>query len=306
MSLDKSNIVEQKFEVESLNKLKDIYLNVSPVWVGQIDYAKTSANESVVELILKFQDLSKKVQSLCSQDAFNKINENLLLMAQKSNDYINKVETTLYKNQNAISTTSDLVDGLSIQFNNLTLILNQFQSQFENSAAAITPNPYLKNSEVQHGSQDSSIQKFAVESKSILNNFDKVIKSIEIDISKLKEKSSCAKSEESNMTISLKNTANDLTDDFNSLTKEVSHSKMYLSEDINEIKNQISDILFFLQFQDRVNQVLTHVNEDIKKYTLAIKTENYFHDSESWLKELKETYTMKEEEDIHTSFCKFY
>lgn len=74
-----------------------------------------------------------------------------------------------------------------------------------------------------------------------------------------------------------------------------------------QIGQEVAEVLIALQFQDRVSQVLNHVNNDLKKLHQNIQESELQladkHgspvDAAQWLAELSQTYTMPEQHAVH-------
>ncbi len=74
----------------------------------------------------------------------------------------------------------------------------------------------------------------------------------------------------------------------------------------NVIRNDIEDLMVALQFQDRISQVLQVVKNDMYKlektaHELGDGAEGEFPSTEKWLKDLQNTYTMRDEHRNHGS-----
>jgi len=72
-----------------------------------------------------------------------------------------------------------------------------------------------------------------------------------------------------------------------------------LEDESREVDQEICDILVHLQFQDRINQILDHVQLNMVKLTGVIESDATLPNSESWLQELEKTYTTKEQRQVH-------
>ncbi len=75
-----------------------------------------------------------------------------------------------------------------------------------------------------------------------------------------------------------------------------------LRNESNAIREEISDVLVALQFQDRVSQALSHVRNDLGKLEQRIgehERSPLAVDAAVWLKELSQTYTMPEQYAVH-------
>jgi methyl-accepting chemotaxis protein len=71
------------------------------------------------------------------------------------------------------------------------------------------------------------------------------------------------------------------------------------------IRDEISDVLVSLQFQDRVSQILSHIRDDIRKFEAHVNDcldagQCAPIDEKAWLDELSKTYTTTEQREMHT------
>lgn len=92
---------------------------------------------------------------------------------------------------------------------------------------------------------------------------------------------------------------------FHGAASRLTESSSILNEASLGIRDEISDVLVSLQFQDRVSQILSHVRDDIRKFEAHV---NGFMsvdqcasiDAKAWLDELSKTYTTTEQREMHT------
>jgi methyl-accepting chemotaxis protein len=88
----------------------------------------------------------------------------------------------------------------------------------------------------------------------------------------------------------------------------LAQSATLLQEQSAGIGAEISDVLVSLQFQDRVNQILSHVQDDIEKLDTLLAShaetrksgQTQAIDTTTWLDQLKDRYTTAEQREIHT------
>ncbi len=86
----------------------------------------------------------------------------------------------------------------------------------------------------------------------------------------------------------------------------LSDSSDALRQEAQVVGEEIAKVLVALQFQDRVNQVLGHVCDDMNKLKEHISTPApqkdgaiITIDATSWLDELSQTYTVEEQYEVH-------
>jgi methyl-accepting chemotaxis protein len=96
--------------------------------------------------------------------------------------------------------------------------------------------------------------------------------------------------------------------DFKGITDALLRSSTLLKDESLDIKDEISDALVQLQFQDRVSQIMTHVKDNIERLPgfLQQRGQQYAQDrallpldAQALLTELKNTYVMADQHEIH-------
>lgn len=91
---------------------------------------------------------------------------------------------------------------------------------------------------------------------------------------------------------------------FRGAATRLTDSSHILQEASVGIRDEISDVLVSLQFQDRVSQILSHIRDDMNKlesHLDACLNANRCEpiDTKAWLDELLNTYTTSEQRDLH-------
>lgn len=104
-------------------------------------------------------------------------------------------------------------------------------------------------------------------------------------------------------------TIHKVLDNFKGVVNGLTESSKILRKESHGIRDEISDALVHLQFQDRVNQILTHVRNTLNK--LQASTEQIVADrksniaptinAETWLNEMEQGYTTDEQRLNHSS-----
>ena len=94
-------------------------------------------------------------------------------------------------------------------------------------------------------------------------------------------------------------------DRFHGITQRLSESTELLQRESTEIRDEISEVLIALQFQDRVSQILAHVRNNME--TLHLHLQESRHNPElrerinaqAWLADMELTYATAEQRQIH-------
>jgi len=92
---------------------------------------------------------------------------------------------------------------------------------------------------------------------------------------------------------------------FHGVASRLTASSSILNEASMGIRDEISDVLVSLQFQDRVSQILSHIRDDIRKFEAHVNEclntgQCAPIDAEAWLDELSKTYTTTEQREMHS------
>lgn len=92
---------------------------------------------------------------------------------------------------------------------------------------------------------------------------------------------------------------------FHGAASRLTDSSRILNEASIGIRDEISDVLVSLQFQDRVSQIHSHIRDDIRKFEAYIDEclstgQSAPIDTAAWLEELSKTYTTTEQREMHT------
>ncbi len=90
-----------------------------------------------------------------------------------------------------------------------------------------------------------------------------------------------------------------LAEKLSAFTHDLSNQTERLNIEGQHISKDISDVLVSLQFQDRVNQMLAHVNNDLNKLDTALKGVGADINAEGWISDFAKAYVMQEQHDIH-------
>lgn len=86
---------------------------------------------------------------------------------------------------------------------------------------------------------------------------------------------------------------------FRMATAGLGASAEILQHESTGIRNEVTDVLVSLQFQDRVSQMLGHIEQDMQKLEAQTATGAGLLDANAWLDELARSYTTEEQRVVH-------
>ena len=83
------------------------------------------------------------------------------------------------------------------------------------------------------------------------------------------------------------------------VTEELRDSRAQMQEEGQHIAEDMDHLLVALQFQDRVSQILQHVEEGLDELPRHLRVDETLSDSQSWLESMKKRYSTAEEHNAH-------
>lgn len=293
---------------EHVQGLDQLCVNVLPVWSGQIEMARAHTEESITALASRFAALAQRIEtavaaSYGTQDMEN--SSHILTLLNTSQEELGSISASL----NAALKEKE---SLLIQIDSLSKFAGDLKTMAKNvSDIAGQTNLLALNAAIEAARVGEMGRGFAVVAdevrklstlsaetgKKITGTVETVNKAIAatLQASRLYARQDEAMVSNSEQVIKqvlsrFLNTASGLNDSAELLRKENAL-----------IRQDISEILVSLQFQDRVSQALGHVRNDLEKLENHLGGEQGSRaiDVNLWLEDLTRTYTMPEQHEIH-------
>ncbi|WP_406851100.1 chemotaxis protein [Herbaspirillum huttiense] len=87
--------------------------------------------------------------------------------------------------------------------------------------------------------------------------------------------------------------------DFRHSAMKLTTTMETLEDEGREVDREVCDILVHLQFQDRISQILDHVQQDILRLRSAAAEARALPSPQQWLTDLEKTYTTQEQRQMH-------
>ena len=308
------NLVHEALSKSSVAGLDKLCVGVLPVWEGQIEMARSHMEESTIALAQRFADISQRLSASIAHMDGSSGSENqsliaLLQEAQKDLDSIIaglrkalenkgmllKEITALSSHTEALQRMAKDVGDIANQTNLLALnaAIEAARAGEAGRGFAVVADEVRKLSTLSGetgkkiGTTVDTVNTAIAHSLSVSQNYAEQDEALVRDSSEVI----------GNVVSRFSRAATDLTE-----------SSMRMREESMTIGHEIADVLVALQFQDRVSQVLNHVNQDLKKLQTNIEGGlqqqhlgggDHQIDAAQWLNELSKTYTMPEQHVVH-------
>ena len=308
---------------ESLQKhtrwLEDLIVQVLPIWSRQIESARAQTEDSVLELSNRFGKIVDDLQANVSaaNEAAGDLSQNesehsFITVFNESSQQLNSVIESL---QNSMDSKNSMLEHIN-NLNNYVNEMNQMAADISNIAKQT--NLLALNAAIEAARAGNHGRGFAVVADEVRNlsimseetgkkigeRLAEVARSIHavVDVTQqsvANDRMSLQSSEDIIKT-ALSNLRNNI--------EGISKSASMLRTSSADIQVEIEDVLIYLQFQDRVSQMLNQVIDNQGKLTEEIEQQLHQADDSkidhesainNWLVRMKSSYTMQEQHDNH-------
>lgn len=316
VQLNQQEIDEKKTE-PGVDGLDSLCQKVLPIWANQVAMARIHTEESIADLAGRFDALSKRLDAsvIVSQNTVEGDNDShggiveLLQNSQLELSTITKaLGTSLSEKEKLLSSIEDLscfTEQLSKMASEVSSIASQTNLLALNAAVQAA-----RAGDAGHGFSvvSDEVRKLSRLSGDVGKKITETIASVNEAIDNtLVISRKFAKQDKETLSNAERIIASVLNH-FKLAAAGLSESEALLRTENKAINHEISDVFVYLQFQDRVSQILTLVCDDLNKLEQHLNDINNDEISEGlsrsvnveqWLEELAKTYTMEEQLAAH-------
>ena len=296
--------------------LSQLCVDVLPIWSGQIEMARQHTEEAAIALAARFSDISSRLENALSAshgsngqtddghaliDLLNETRQELDSIVSSLRAALSTKETLLHQ----VTGLSGLTEDLKRMAKDVGDIAKQTNLLALNAAIEAA-----RAGEVGRGFAvvADEVRKLSTLSgetgKKIAETVETVNKAIAetLVVSRQYAEQDEALVNDSSIVIG------HVISRFGEAATGLSNASETLRQEGHAIGLEVAEVLVALQFQDRVSQVLQHVNNDLLKLQQNIQESEENHryggvtasiDAAQWLEDLSRTYTMPEQHAVH-------
>lgn len=305
---------------QQLNKLLQSYTDllhaVLPSWNKQTNLAKNQIETGITDLSMRFSDINDRLQEAIntSARAASGLNgqEGLSHIIERAEKSLNDIMLSL---RSTIQSRGDMLNEISklAQFTEELRVMGSEVADIASQTNLLALNAAIEAARAGEQGRGFAVVADEVRTLStrsgetgarITRRIEQVNQALE---NTLGSATQFAEKETSILT-DVENTIGEVLTNFESAGTQIVTSSRVLETESNQVRRDVEDVLVALQFQDRVNQILSHVVDDVDKlaatvagHQAAINARQPVQplDVRKWLSDVESSYTTLEQVAVH-------
>ena len=297
------------------NGLAAICLKTVPIWSKQIESSRQQTETAIVELSNRFYGISNRLQETANASqlaagdlAGNGADGALAVLAQSDDELLQVIDS--------LKATQHSRDEMLAQVNHLTDYTGELRAMAADVAAiAAQTNLLALNAAIEAARAGEAGRGFAVVADAVRTlssqsseTGQKMSAKVDIingAITQLVQAAASSAGHDSDSVTDSENSIQLVLERFKSITRRLSESAGLLQEESTGIRNEMTDVLVSLQFQDRVSQILSHVRNNMEALHQHLQDARQHPekldqiDVKAWLANMELTYATDEQRQNH-------
>ncbi|WP_372627522.1 methyl-accepting chemotaxis protein [Arsukibacterium sp.] len=297
------------------SNLQQLFIKAMPIWTTQIESSRSQTEDAIVELSTRFSGLYTKLENAIAASEPT-------ADAKKTGGKSEAIQAMSYSQAeltrviNSLKSTQRSRDEMLAQVTSLTGYTDQLRAMAtEVAAIAQQTNLLALNAAIEAARAGESGRGFAVVADAVRTlsslssetgqKMSSTVDIINTAITKVVKVAGSAADTDKQAVAESESSIQQVLDRFESVTRHMAESTEQLKQESNEIREEISDVLVALQFQDRVSQIVSHVRDNINALHQQLeqcKQQPELReqlDADSWLKQMELTYATDEQRSSH-------
>ena len=301
--------------LQSNAQINEVLLGAMPIWAKQVESSRQQTETAIVALTGRFTGISSRLQDTvqASQHAAGDLagqsaDGALQVLAQSDNDLVQVI--------NSLKATQTSRDETLTQVRNLTAYTGELRTMAADVAAiAAQTNLLALNAAIEAARAGEAGRGFAVVADAVRSLSSKSSEtgqqmSAKVDIinnaiTQLVQAASSGADQDSNSVATSESSIERVLERFKSVTERLAESAEMLQQESFGIRDEMTEVLVSLQFQDRVSQILAHVRDNIDDLHAHLQQATQAPeqalaiDARSWLARMEATYATDEQRHSH-------
>ncbi|CAM3370990.1 chemotaxis protein [Pseudomonas floridensis] len=296
-------------------QINEVFLGAMPIWVKQVESSRQQTETAIVELTSRFTGISERLQETvqASQQAAGELDGQnadgaLKVLAQSDSELSHVIDS--------LKATQASRDETLTQVRSLTAYTGELRTMAADVAAiAAQTNLLALNAAIEAARAGEAGRGFAVVADAVRSLSSKSSEtgqqmSAKVDIinnaiTQLVQAASSGADQDNHSVAESEQSIQHVLQRFQSITSRLAQSADLLKQESYGIRDEMTEVLVSLQFQDRVSQILSHVRDNIDSLHSHLQQSSQSPDlaiaidAREWLARMESTYATDEQRRTH-------
>ena len=296
-------------------QLDEVLLGAMPIWAKQVESSRYQTEEAIVSLVNRFTGIATRLQETvqASQHAAGELDGQA---ADGALEALARSDSELSQVINSLKATQTSRDQTLAQVRSLTAYTGELRTMAADVAAiAAQTNLLALNAAIEAARAGEAGRGFAVVADAVRSLSSKSSEtgqqmSAKVDIinnaiTQLVQAASSSADQDSHSVAESENSIQVVLTRFQNITGRLAESADLLKQESYGIRDEMTEVLVNLQFQDRVSQILTHVRDNMYALHDHLLQANQAPDqpltidARQWLARMETTYATDEQRRLH-------
>ncbi|MBT2295625.1 methyl-accepting chemotaxis protein [Pseudomonas fluorescens] len=296
-------------------QLNEVILGAMPIWAKQVESSRQQTETAIVSLTSRFTGISSRLEDTvqASQLAAGELTGKssggaVQVLAQSEGELVQVIDS--------LKATQASRDETLAQVRNLTAYTGELRTMAADVAAiAAQTNLLALNAAIEAARAGEAGRGFAVVADAVRSLSSKSSEtgqqmSAKVDIinnaiTQLVQAASSGADQDSQSVTVSEDSIQRVLERFKSVTGRLAESADLLQQESFGIRDELTEVLVSLQFQDRVSQILSHVRDNIEDLHVHMQQASQSPDqavsidARQWLARMETTYATEEQRRNH-------
>jgi methyl-accepting chemotaxis protein len=290
------------------SKLHGLFLNLTPLWSRHLNLAQGQIKDAIENLASRFGSLSQRMDNSTAMQNNSEHNPILHTITNAEQGLV-KIMAILNQTQEFRAALVSEISAVASYTQDLRAMATQV-TKIAEQTNLLALNASIEAARAGENGRGFSVvadevRKLSKESADTGKRISDTVTRVSNAIQHATKFSSDFMEEEKKIVQESKQVADYIISEFHSTSSSLQASVEDLRQQQQYVKQDLDEVMVSLQFQDRVDQIMSHLAQDLAGIESALAQANnpaqhsYIPDFNDWINRLAKRYTTLEQHDVH-------